>query len=611
MVPSDSFELKPRRSTSEITSLSSSSSFFTSQKECNNDKEKITDNERITEKVVQWWLVQWKKSEGRFPFLQKVSAQLRRIPPTWRVTFVMIWILWKIIMTIVAIRFLYWSATTTTRPDGILKSILASQKQQQQQQQQQQHEFPQFNSGSDSNDHQKHNTKVLYIVTSLAEYDNGHRSTVKGRDRFKELMVPCIVDSIDNMLTHPYDFDVDLYLITAFTLKPERRSYIEDQLPQGVGFQVWDDACPLGYDKREHKDLLGDVTRALARQHRYVIKDKLHNYDIFLPFEDDMLVKGAHVQQYLDMTAELERLTNEAPETMPDVPETESPTTKMKYFGQMTRHQMKRLIPGFIRVEVLLNETEHGAQSQLAPIDLDYDFEIYANGKYHPSSHHDDDKAEIDPSFCCHIPNLQNIAAAGKTPLRPTASDVIIWETRAEALSLRHVAHSKLFQWLILLPGPGKREKLDEKVFGYWSGRNGAYGQVDKKPSGGVPDLIAQQGGWMATRGQLMRLDEELCSGNFLPPYNEPLYYEDGQQSMNVEFWSGGYQFFTGVRGGCNMQRVISFASPSDFSKHLLYHMANNKQKQLPQKRMLRAQDLLGQMNTVLKQAQKDMISEG
>jgi hypothetical protein len=55
-------------------------------------------------------------------------------------------------------------------------------------------------------------TRVLYIVTTLAEFDNGHRSTIKGRDRFRELMVPCIVDSIESMISHPYDFEVDLSL---------------------------------------------------------------------------------------------------------------------------------------------------------------------------------------------------------------------------------------------------------------------------------------------------------------------------------------------------------------------------------------------------------------
>jgi hypothetical protein len=54
------------------------------------------------------------------------------------------------------------------------------------------------------------------------------------------------------------------------------------------------------------------------------------------------------------------------------------------------------------------------------------------------------------------------------------------------------------------------------------------------------------------------------------------------------------------------MQRVLSF---KEFSKHLVYHMANNKQKQLATSRMLRADHLFAQMNTVLKKAQTAMNS--
>jgi hypothetical protein len=54
------------------------------------------------------------------------------------------------------------------------------------------------------------------------------------------------------------------------------------------------------------------------------------------------------------------------------------------------------------------------------------------------------------------------------------------------------------------------------------------------------------------------------------------------------------------------MQRVISW---KDFSKHLIYHMANNKQKQLTTDRMLRADHLFAQLNTVQKRAQAAMDS--
>ena len=50
------------------------------------------------------------------------------------------------------------------------------------------------------------------------------------------------------------------------------------------------------------------------------------------------------------------------------------------------------------------------------------------------------------------------------------------------------------------------------------------------------------------------------------------------------------------------MQRIISM-HPDHFSKHLVYHVANNKQKQLAQNRMLRADHLFGQLNTVQKMA--------
>jgi hypothetical protein len=74
----------------------------------------------------------------------------------------------------------------------------------------------------------------------------------------------------------------------------------------------------------------------------------------------------------------------------------------------------------------------------------------------------------------------------------------------------------------------------------------------------------------------------------------------------NVEFWSGGYQLFTGVRAGWNMQRVIRMA---DFSKHFIYHVANNKQKQLSQDRLVRADHLLAQLNSVRKEAEQTKAS--
>ena len=152
--------------------------------------------------------------------------------------------------------------------------------------------------------------------------------------------------------------------------------------------------------------------------------------------------------------------------------------------------------------------------------------------------------------------------------------------------------------------GPGKTISKSKMVDGHWSGTQGTFGQA-KRPKfsrGGTAKLLAQQGGWMATREQLARMDSGLCNCPFLPPFNPPFYQGDGLEPMNVEFWSGSYQFFTGVIAGCNMQRIISL-HPEHLSKHLLYHVANNKQKQLDKQRMVRADHLFGQLNSVKKMA--------
>jgi hypothetical protein len=76
----------------------------------------------------------------------------------------------------------------------------------------------------------------------------------------------------------------------------------------------------------------------------------------------------------------------------------------------------------------------------------------------------------------------------------------------------------------------------------------------------------------------------------------------------NVEWYSGGMQLST-VRHACNMQRII-LLDPVHFSKSLLYHTANNKQRQLTDKReaaFTKANTLLGQLNTIKKRAEQEI----
>jgi hypothetical protein len=80
----------------------------------------------------------------------------------------------------------------------------------------------------------------------------------------------------------------------------------------------------------------------------------------------------------------------------------------------------------------------------------------------------------------------------------------------------------------------------------------------------------------------------------------------------NVEWYSGAMQLST-VRHACNMQRIIML-DPANFSKSLLYHTANNKQKQLRDQGkgewFVKANTLLGQLNTIKKRAEKEMVAE-
>merc|ERR1719162_1894204 len=142
--------------------------------------------------------------------------------------------------------------------------------------------------------------RVLHIVTALTDYNNGRRGTIHGEDRLQKVMIPVLVDSVSTMISPPYNYQVDVYLVLGWKLIPERRKLIEDALPEGVGLEIWDDASPLGYDTRKENNIK-KVTRALARQHRFVIKDKLDYYDLFSVFEDDMRVTGGHISHFLEV----------------------------------------------------------------------------------------------------------------------------------------------------------------------------------------------------------------------------------------------------------------------------------------------------------------------
>jgi hypothetical protein len=456
----------------------------------------------------------WNFVTRRIPFLQRCSDRFQRIPPKYRYGCFLCWLVYKITTAVLLVVALHSRVTqrhplNAAYPPNGNAAVMDTR------------------TLTEQSEGIIPPTKILYIVTSLSEYNNGRRSTIAGQDRLGEIVLPILVDSVESMVDDPqFSYQVDVYLILAYSLRPERERLIRDHLPPRVGLQIWDDACPLGYDAAKSADRISNNTRALARQHRYVIKDKLPYYDLFVAFEDDMRITGTHVQHFLALSNALDILRRQST----PMASNNHDDTSDSFFGAMTPRQLDRLIPGFVRVEVLLNEAEHGAQLDLDPIPLDYSVET-------------GEDVHFNPQPCCHVQMNPNVG----TPIHPEAKDVIVWETSVQALSVRQLPKSRiqepLLDWVTLLPGPGKRLHSDDIMASFWSGKISHHGIWKVKPSAGQPDLIAQQGGWMATREQIVRLNHQtmdreypqLCQGSFLPPFDEPIYRKDGQESMNVE----------------------------------------------------------------------------
>ncbi len=114
----------------------------------------------------------------------------------------------------------------------------------------------------------------------------------------------------------------------------------------------------------------------------------------------------------------------------------------------------------------------------------------------------------------------------------------------------------------------------------------------------------------MATRRQIVEWHADRCVGGFLPPYPVRGQSADGLGSESVEFWSGGLQI-AGMMS-CNLQRVITL-EPGGFSRQLLYHTSNNKQRQQNVRHRFSSRSInqfWGQLNTIRKNAEKAMKEE-
>lgn len=181
----------------------------------------------------------------------------------------------------------------------------------------------------------------------------------------------------------------------------------------------------------------------------------------------------------------------------------------------------------------------------------------------------------------------------------------MLWESTIQALGVRQMPNQ---DWVALLRGPKFKNGLapNSMMGDYWSGRDGAFHET-KRPGPDARNNINNQGGWMATRKQIYNWHTRVCPGGFLPPFDPPHYRFDGLDLRDVEWWSGGLSLVT-YRHACNMQRIVSL---DHFEQHLVYHTANNKQTQLSYRRFTKASDLVGQLRTTAKNAEKAIAKEG
>jgi hypothetical protein len=137
--------------------------------------------------------------------------------------------------------------------------------------------------------HKDSRQRLLYIVTSSSA------------DRVDEVVFPIILDAVDSFVQSDKYSVIDVYMIVSYTFLEQNINTITALLPPGIGLQVWDDAMPFYCNSKEDPQcrlIEGDAQ--LARQHRFVIKDKMPYYDFFVVFED---VRGLSVPSWQNQCA--------------------------------------------------------------------------------------------------------------------------------------------------------------------------------------------------------------------------------------------------------------------------------------------------------------------
>jgi hypothetical protein len=201
--------------------------------------------------------------------------------------------------------------------------------------------------------------------------------------------------------------------------------------------------------------------------------------------EDDMVIDAAHISNFIELSHDIKKSRRQLQvETTTQV--YARPDNQKTFFGPMRAEQLERVIPGFVRVEVLQGDTK--AQSALDPV---------AVAKH---------EQQVDAKTCC-----ESFDADPATI--PSSEQLVIWETAIRAMGVREFP--AVLDWLALLPGnnpPSGSLTSNATIGSYWAGEDGVYGSDTKRP-GKEGKLFAQQGGFMATREQILFFHDTACPG--------------------------------------------------------------------------------------------------
>jgi hypothetical protein len=499
-------------------------------------------------------------------------------------------------------------------------------------------------------EHNNNTFKMLYVMTSSSktyrkEYGRRHVNNTGTLDRLKDMIFPILQHNIESFYDNNNNNDnndilsylqkqspvieriqVDLFMITSYSINQTELQQLRTSLPYNTGLELWQQAQPLSYSCKEYDSRLVPVMRGrnckhyrsnekgrkydspfnetrlftgyaqLAREHRYVIKDKLPYYDFFVVLEDDMVYTSQHVLQYIKLNnlrveqirkekhlliQKMKNMKNDPPKQQ----QSKSAIFRQLHIIEMSEttkwntdlelEVLEQMRPGFIRTEVVEERFPLQLRQQLQDRSRQI---LQIKQKQKESKLFKDDEPDqdgtIDVSGCCDLP--KHIATQmSKSVLHPhpRLEDVIVWETNTNGLNVRPwtaISKTNSNSWWIAATMIGSL-----KFPSYWAGEvfslNKGRGPAD-------PKLIAQSAGWMGHAFDVLDFDTNHCSGmgGFLPPFDgHPYQFAlDGLWKHNVEFWSGGVQLWD----WCHIQRYFSLESAREFSNHLVYHSSNNKQ---------------------------------